>query len=68
MTEQNRQKIISQLSLLNLMSHSDFSGLFKAHEQNIVQTFEHILDKVVIDKNIYKSLVKEFKECLIYKS
>lgn len=66
MTEQNRQKIISQLSLLDLMSNADFSGLFKAHEQNILGTFEHILDKVVIDKNIYQPLVKEFKECLIY--
>ena len=66
MTEQHRQKIISQLGLLDLISHADFSGLIKTHEQNILETFEHLLDKIVIDKNIYQSLVKEFKECLIY--
>lgn len=66
MTEQHRQKIISQLGLLDLISHADFSGLFKAHEENIIETFKHILDKIVIDKNIYQPLVKEFKECLIY--
>lgn len=66
MTEQHRQKIISQLSLLDLISHADFSGLIKTHEQNILWTFEHLFDKIVMDKNVYQPLVEEFKQCLIY--
>lgn len=67
MTEQQRQSARSQLSLLDLVSHSDFSGLIKTHEQNILRTFKHILDKMVIDKiTYYQPLVEEFKQCLIY--
>lgn len=66
MTEQQRQSARSQLSLLDSVSCANFSKLIKTHEQNILWTFEHLLDKIVIDKNTYQPLVKEFKECLIY--
>jgi len=67
MTEQQRQSARSQLKLLDLVSHSDFSGLIKTHEQNILQTFKRLLNKMVIDKiTYYQPLVEDFKQCLIY--
>lgn len=67
MTEQQRQSVRSKLSLLDSVSRADFSGLIKTHEQNILWTFEHLLDKIVMDKiTYYQPLVEEFKQCLIY--
>ena len=37
------------------------------HEQSLLWTFRHILDKIVSDKESYDIAVKEFKEQLIFK-
>lgn len=37
------------------------------HEQSLLWTFRHILDKIVPDKESYDIAVKEFKEQLIFK-
>jgi hypothetical protein len=66
MTEQQRQSARNQLGLLDSVSRANFSELIKTHEQNILWTFEHLLDKIVIDKNTYQPLVEDFKQCLIY--